>query len=209
MAGRGRGRCQWLAVASGSVADVGIGFRDHSGWAVVVTVNGRPAVLDRRRVRLCGPELPRQVYHAAVGLDLDLARELVAEVERSAVAAAGYELAGLVAELTAHGHRVRGVAVAVGTTRVPQELATILGSHPLLHAAEGELYREALADAAEAAGLPVVRFVGRNVLVDAAAALERPIADTLAELGRGLGPPWAKDQKEAAAAALLALRMAA
>ena len=132
-----------------------------------------------------------------------------AEVERSAVAAAGHELAGLVAELAAAGHRVRGVAVAVGTTRVPQELATILGSHPLLHAAEGELYREALADAAEAAGLPVVRFVGRNVLVDAAAALERPIADTLAELGRGLGPPWAKDQKEAAAAALLALGMAA
>jgi hypothetical protein len=191
------------------VADVGIGFREHSGWAAAVTVSGRPAVLDRRRMLLCDPGLPRQPYHAAVGLDLDRARDLVVDVERSAAATAGHELACLVGELNAAGHRIRGVAVAVGTAKVPEELATVLGSHALLHAAEGELYREALADAVEAAGLPVVRFVAREVLADAAAALRRPIADMLAELGAGLGPPWAKDQKEAAAAALLALHTAA
>jgi len=62
-----------------------------------------------------------------------------------------------------------------------------------------------LADAVEAAGLPVVRFVSKSLLADAQAVLDRPLGDTLAALGHGLGPPWAKDQKEAAAAALLAL----
>ena len=181
-------------------------LREHSGWAAAVTVSAQPAVLDRRRVLLCDPELPRQVYHAAVGLDLDEARALVVGVERSAAACAERELAGIVADLSVAGHRICGVGVAVGASQVPEELAVVLGSHPLLHAAEGELYREALADAAEAAGLPVVRFTSRNLLAQAESAVGRPIVDTLAGLGRGLGPPWAKDQKEAAAAALLALR---
>jgi hypothetical protein len=187
------------------MVDVGIGFRDHSGWAAAVTVSRKPAVLDRRRVLLCDPELPRQVYHAAVGLDLAEAGNLIAEVERSAAASAEHELAGIVARLSADGHRICGVAVAVGTAQLPADLTTILGLHTLLHAAEGELYRDALADAADAAGLPVLRFAGKTLLAQAQAATGRPIADTLADLGHGLGPPWAKDQKEAAAAALLVL----
>lgn len=194
-----------------AMADVAIGFRDHSGWAAAVAVAEGPRVVERRRLRLCDPDLPRQAYHAAVGLPIDEARELVASVEQSALASAKAELADLVAELRSAGHRVVAAGIPVVAAKVPDELATILGSHPLLHAAEGELYREALAEAADAASLATVRFMAKGLFAETAAALqitEAMLTERLAGLGRGLGPPWAADQKYAAAAALLALTSA-
>ncbi|HEY0640651.1 MAG TPA: hypothetical protein VGD67_23725 [Pseudonocardiaceae bacterium] len=176
--------------------DVAIGLRDHSGWAVAVVVSAEPRVLDRRRLTLCPDDLPRQVYHAAAGEPPDTAARLVAEVEAAATTAAAAEVAALVGELRAAGHRVRGAALAADTVAVPAELAAILASHPMLHAAEGELYREALAEALRVSGVPVIRHTRGEL---------RP--GDAADLGRGLGPPWARDQKEAAAAALLALQV--
>ena len=191
-----------------SVANVGIGFRDHTGWAVAVAVSDKPQIHDRRRVQLCDPELPRQAYHAAAGLELDAARDLVTQVENAAATAAAREVAAILSDLASRGHQVRAVGVSVGTSRVPTDLRAILGSHPLLHAAEGELYSEALADAAQAAGLPVVRFTNKGLLAETAATMgcaPADLTDTIARLGHDLGPPWAKDQKEAALAGLLAL----
>jgi len=191
-----------------SVAEVAIGLRDHSGWAVAVAVSAEPLVRDRRRIELCDPALPRQAFHAASGVPIEHAREVIMQVERSATAASERELRYLVHDLTTQGHQVRAVAISVPTTSIPQDLSTVLRSHPLLHAAEGELYSEALADAAQAVGLPMVRFTTKNLVGDAAAALNRSPAtmvDMVVRLGHGLGAPWAKDQKEAAMAALLAL----
>jgi hypothetical protein len=102
-----------------------------------------------------------------------------------------------------------GVAgVAIGRTAVPKELDRVLASHALLHAAEGELYRDALSEAAEREGLRVVRFVKNEVRSEAAAAqgwkLEQ-LEARLAEIGRLAGTPWTKDEKDATAAAMLAL----
>jgi hypothetical protein len=190
------------------VAEVAIGFRNHTGWAVAVAVSAEPLVRDRRRIELCDPALPWQAFHAASGLPIEEARQVVARVERSAAEAAERELLGLVQELGGQGHRIRSVAIPVTTSPVPQELSTVLGSHPLLHAAEGQLYREALAEAAQAAGLPMVRFTIKDLVADAAAALgcsPTTVREIIAKLGQGLGAPWAKDQKDAATAALLAL----
>jgi hypothetical protein len=190
------------------MAEVAIGLRDHSGWAVAVAVSAEPLVRDRRRIELCDPALPRQAFHAASGLPIEHAREVIIQVERSATAASERELRYLAHELTVQGHQVRAVAISVPTTSVPRDLSAVLRSHPLLHAAEGELYSEALADAAQAVGLPIVRFTTKNLVGDAAAALNRSPAtmvDMVVRLGHGLGAPWAKDQKEAAMAALLAL----
>jgi hypothetical protein len=194
-----------------AVAEVAIGLRDHSGWAVAVAVSAEPLVRDRRRMELCDPALPRQAYHAASGLPIEQAREVIMKVERSAFAASERELCGLVHDLAGQGHRVRAVAISVPTSSIPQDLSTILRSHPLLHAAEGELYSEALSDAAQAAGLPMIRFTTKDLAGAAAAALDcspATVAEIVVELGHGLGPPWAKDQKEAAMAALLALHTA-
>ena len=173
-------------------APVAVGIRDHTGWAVAVALGPGPAVVDRRRLQLLDDSLPRQPYHAAQDLPLDEAADLVARVEAAALEAATDALRALCAGL---GRPVAAVAVGPAP-RVPDSLERILASHTLLHAAEGALYREAIAEAAAGLGLPVVRFDLKTVLGE--------VDVDLAALGRGLGPPWQKDHREAAAGALLA-----
>lgn len=180
-----------------------VGVADHSGWANLVTVGagpgGGPVLLDRRRCELVGPEVDRQPYHAAVGLDDAAAEALVAAVADAALAGAREVLAALAADL-APGHRVAAVAVRLGGggRPLPDTVAGVLASHSAMHAAEGELYREALADAAEALGIPTVHY--RRGSAPAGAH-----AGTIAAMGREAGPPWRAEHKEAAAAALAEL----
>jgi hypothetical protein len=71
------------------------------------------------------------------------------------------------------------------------------------------LFREVLVAGARAAGLEPIRIAEKSALPDAAARLGLPAATLdrkIAALGKQAGPPWGKDQKEAAAAALVALR---
>ncbi|HEX5908176.1 MAG TPA: hypothetical protein VFY56_14250 [Propionibacteriaceae bacterium] len=133
---------------------------------------------------------------------------MIKQVRHSAMAASERELRRLVDDLARQGHHVQAVAISIPTSSIPRDLSTVLRSHLLLHAAEGELYIEALADAAHAAGLPMVRYAAKDVAAETAAALDcspAAVAEIAAKLGHGLGPPWAKDQKQAAMAALLAL----
>jgi hypothetical protein len=71
----------------------------------------------------------------------------------------------------------------IGQPRPLPPLERILSSHPLLHAAEGQLSREAAASAAEAHGLGVFH-VPPEEGADAA------ITVIVAEIGRAAGPPW-------------------
>lgn len=93
---------------------------------------------------------------------------------------------------------VAGVGVVIGDHPVPDSLATILASHALMHAAEGQLYRDALLEAAAACGLPA-RGVARRRAV---ALLTGELADAVALLGTRAGHPWRKQHKLAAVAAL-------
>ena len=187
------------------------GCKPHSGWAVAVLAGGTataPVVLDRRRVQLCPDALPRQAYHAAQELPPALASALVAEVE-AAVATAG---AAVVAELV-DAARFLGQLVAlsvVGRPRELPELPVVLGNHSLLHAAEGELYRAALDDAADALGLTVCSVSAKRTVEEAAVGLgttRDALVTRLAGLRTELGAPWQADHKEATAAALLALHL--
>lgn len=184
----------------------GIGFSDHSGWAVLAIVRDAgpfPELVLRRRVLLCPPELPRQAYHAVA--EQGWPRSVVGQV-----AAAVAVLCGEAIGAARDGASVPVIAagIAIGRTPLPPDLDRILAAHTLLHAAEGELYRDALAEAAGAAGLRVVRFLNREVRSEAAAALGMPLADLeggLSEMGKSAGRPWTKDEKDATAAAMLAL----
>ncbi|MEU5878346.1 hypothetical protein [Spirillospora sp. NPDC047279] len=184
-----------------------IGFREHSGWAVMVAVGGdarAPKVILRERVDLLDdPELPAQAYHAAAGRDLDEAAALIAAVERSARAAARDVLAAAVAELD--GHEVEAVALGLDRGGLPEDLAKVLANHMSLHAGEGELYREALAEAAGDHGLRTVRQDFRALGTAAAPVLGADARDRVASWRREIGPPWARDHKDAALAAWLAL----
>jgi hypothetical protein len=190
---------------------VTIGLRAHTGWAVAVALAGAPAapvVLDRRRLDLTDPEVPRQAFHVAEGLDPGAAEELVERATRTAEALAERAVGGLVDELRSAGHQVAAAGVTLGGGRRLGTLAQILASHAAMHAAEGELYREALVHAAAARGLPVTGVPERDLHDRAAAALRVPVPELrrrVGELGRACGPPWAQDQKAAALVAWVAL----
>jgi hypothetical protein len=192
----------------------GVGFREHTGWAAMVALGGSvqaPVVLDRRRYELGEGDLPRAVYHAARNLPLDDAERLVRRVQDAARTAAEWQLQRTVAELEAAGYEVVGAGVTTPASRLPADLSEILGSHPLVHTAEGQLYREVLAEAADQRGLPVTRFALQDLYEQAAGEIGTTDASLRAQLtglGRALGPPWQRDQKEAAAAAWLALACA-
>jgi hypothetical protein len=195
---------------------VALGWRSHSGWAVLVAVAGpaaAPVVVRRERVELLPGSLPRQPYHEAAegDLSIDEGQDLVTEVAEAAATAACSAVTAAVAALDQAGHTARAVGLVAGDRRVPRQLVRILASHPLLHAAEGHLFEAALASGSAEAGLAVVSVARRTVFEDAAGATGMTVGDLHAALlaaGKVAGPPWQLDHREAAAAALAALAAA-
>ncbi len=189
------------------------GLRVHSGWAALVAVAGplaAPTVLDRRRIELVDRTSPGgvQPFHAARVLPLEDARRLVERSLESATRLAGSALAAAARAVRDQRHQALACCILDSSARPLPELAAVLASHPLVHTAEGELFRQALAAAAAAAGLPVLRVRERQLLDRCAVTLgiaARGLEDHLAVLGRRLGPPWRQDEKLATLAACLAL----
>lgn len=165
-----------------------VGFRCHSGWAVLVVVSGSdasPLLLDRRRVELVDESMPRQPYHAVAEGGLpESVIDAVAQAARHGVAKA-------LRSITA----ADALGVVATERRIPPSLDQILASHTLLHAAEGHLFERAVIEAADDAGLRVHVVEPRSIEVPAA----------VEALGRTIGPPWQKDHKWATTAALAAL----
>jgi hypothetical protein len=195
----------------GDDVDVALGFSLHTGWAVAVAVGGspdRPDVVARHRLELVDPELPRQVYHAAAGQPSRAAVALVRSVERSARDRSERALERLRDELEAAGHLLVTVALCAEPHPVPSDVGRIVANHSLTHAAEGELYREAVEAAVEWLGLPVLQVGPKRVPGEAHRHLglstERQRA-LVHDLGVPLGPPWQADHKQAALLALVAL----
>jgi len=85
----------------------------------------------------------------------------------------------------------------------------ILAVHFRMHKAEGALFREALARDAGACGLRFLGIPEKRLAEHAERALASSVSafrKTIASLGKSVGPPWGKDQKDAALAAVIALR---
>lgn len=192
------------------MGDAAVGFRHHTGWAVLVAitlVDGEPVVLDRRRVQMVDED--RAAYHLAAerwGANAEKAEVLLDRVTREAVDGAASAVAATADELAAAGHTLTAAGLGSGRTLPP--LASILRSHPLLHTAEGELYRDALEEGASRNHLRITVAPLKTVLPYAAGVLgedEGSLTRTLAALGKSLGPPWQKDHREAALLAWLAL----
>jgi len=190
-----------------------LGFRAHSGWAALVAVAGSPAspaVLLRRRVALADPGTPgsKQPYHAAEGRKLAIAEKIVARCAADSRRLARQAVRGAIRELEAQDHRVVGCGLLLASGRPLPELESILASHALIHAADGELFRDALAHAVERSGLPVTRVREKEVFERGAREFHAA-AETLRrrvnEIGRPIGPPWTQDQKLACLAGWLAL----
>jgi len=187
-----------------------IGFRVKTGRATAVVIAGpasAPRVLSRKSLQLWDPEIPEshQPWHADFELPPDQSTRIVPialkAVERVALSA----LRDLVDEVrSAHGSII-GIALVAGSSTDPE---SIRNPHMRAHAREGQLFPQALADAAKTLRIPAVTLVESEVFSSAAAKLRKsPEAIKLAvtELGRDGGKPWSAEEKTAAAAAWITL----
>jgi len=165
----------------------------------------------RRRIEMVdrGGVGGSQPYHAAVGLDFQKAGHLVGNCAARAAELAAGSLRGLVEDLRQLGHRVAGCGLLLASGRPLPDLESVLGSHALIHTAEGELFREALRAASKECGLPVTAVKERELHARAVAdlglapgELERHVA----AMGKAIGPPWRQDEKLAAIVAWLAVK---
>jgi hypothetical protein len=177
-----------------------VGVSDHCGWAVLITVDGAGNLLDRRRVELIEAGLPWLPHHSeGQRLPIDEAVALVDRVTRSANACARACLEALAATVPA---KISTIALRASPT-LPATVAERISSYYAQTRADGVMYRDALARAAEARGWSVHFYDARKVLSEAASALGlRSLDDLLQKTGAALGPPWQKDHRVAMAAAI-------
>ena len=107
------------------------------------------------------------------------------------------------------GHEVAACAVLVVDPMPDWTVDEILAVHFRMHKAEGVLFRDALARAARACGLRLLGIPEKQLDEHAERALATSVNSlrkTIESLGKSVGPPWGKDQKDASLAAMIALQ---
>lgn len=189
---------------------VALGLKARTGRATLIALGGdvrEPRLVERSELRLV-PEGEWAPYHAAEGLEPEQARKSVERAVASAHRLAELGMRDAVRRCADAGNEVCACGVLVGSGMPDWSTDEILAVHFRMHKAEGELFRDVLVAGARACALPLTTLGDKSALDDAAAKLgiSRTSLDRdLAALGKRAGPPWGKDQKEAAAAALAAM----
>lgn len=191
---------------------VAFGMKAHSGWAALVVVSTRDGdfeVVDRRRIELVEDEWAKQPYHAAEDMEAGAARDVVERGIEAAQRIAVREMRAAVRREQERKNEVTACAVLVGNPMPDWSIEEILAVHFRMHKAEGVLFRDALARAARACGLRLLPVPEKQLDEHAERALATSVNSlrkTVALLGKSVGPPWGKDQKDAALAAMIALQ---
>lgn len=191
---------------------VALGMKAHSGWAAVVALSkdkGELLVVDRRRIELVEEKWQKQPYHAAENARPDEARNLVERGIAAARRTAVLQMQAAIKRERDLGHQVTTCAVLVGAKMPAWSTAEILTVHFRMHKAEGVLFRDVLLRAARTCKLKVVEIPEKLLLNQAEDTLGIPaseLAKRMAALGKSVGPPWGRDQKDAALAAWVALQ---
>ena len=190
-----------------------IGIRPHSGWGALVVVTGDLGsvdVIDRRKIVITDPKIDgaNQPYHFAQGQNLPDAESYLAECAAASERLAVKALRETIQEVQRDDNLIAGCAILLAAGRTLPPLPKILASHPLIHTAEGEFFRQAFRRASELLKIKVTGLRereldqhARTLFGKAADSLKREIAG----LGSSVGPPWSADQKNACLAALLVL----
>jgi hypothetical protein len=194
---------------------IALGLKAHSGWAALVGLGndgGVFRVVDRRRIELveeADARWTKQPYHAAEGLPADEACKVVQRGIDAARRLALREVRAASKRAREAGHEIAAFAVLVGEPMPDWSVAEIMAVHFRMHKAEGVLFRDALARAAKACGLRLVAIPEKLLTEHAESVLATPVGalvKTIATLGKSVGSPWGKDQKDAALAAMVGLR---
>lgn len=196
-----------------AMRSVALGMRSHTGWAAVVALAGpvaSPEVVAKRRIQMARTFDEGAVYHKGQELSLTQAEALVRSSEERFERTAREALVDLVAELRAARCEPVTSGLVSGDGKALPPLASILRSHALVHAAEGEFYRRILLRASEACRIPALPIPAKEIEARPAGALRiapARLPARLAALGKASGRPWARDQKESALAAWIALAL--
>ena len=192
-------------------AKAALAFKPRTGRAVLVVLaeeKGELRVMERAEIPLL-PAGEMAPYHAADGLEPKAADKYVKAAVARAQGLAKDALRKAAKRCVDSGHDLCGCAVLVGKGMPEWTTGEILAVHVRMHAAEGEMFREVLVEAARACGMEPTTLPDKTAIDSAAKKLgvtrARLDAD-LAALGKTAGPPWGKYQKEAAAAALVVLK---
>ena len=190
---------------------VAYGLKAHSGWAALVVLgksDGEFVVVDRRRVELVEKEWARQPYHAAEELEASEARKLVKRGIDAAHRIAMREMRAALRRERERNNEIAACAVLVGNPMPDWSVEQILAVHFRMHQAEGVLFRDALIDAASKCSLNVIELPEKTLLAHAEKTLQTSAANlskNISAIGKLAGPPWGKDQKDAALAAMMVL----
>ena len=192
-----------------------LGLKAHSGWAALVVLGVEESslhVVDRRRLELVEPDeaaWSKAPYHAAEGRPPDAARDLVRRGVAAAQRIGRREMRTVLGRLEAAGHAAIACAVLVGEPMPAWSVDDILAVHFRMHRAEGALFQGVLAEGAGASGVRVVPVVAKHLAARAKAVFGRRSDEVLARIAalrKTAGPPWGKDQKDAALAAAIAAK---
>jgi hypothetical protein len=176
-----------------------VGIADHFGWAVAVTAGPDHAVVDRRRIELVEPGVtPAPIHYDSPGLDEAATAALVARVRASVERATTAAFDALGSEVV-----VTGICLRHWPADFPTDIA-VLRRTPWEARADAVMYRQILAERAEARGWAVHVYDAKSVERQAIALLGERADDVLQGPRARLGPPWTKDHRVALAAAIVA-----
>jgi len=167
-------------------------------------------VLGRYRVQLCDPKIAgsKQPFHHAESMSLPRAEAFIERCKESSQALSNDTMKDMLEFTRACGLELVGGAILAASGRALPPLRDVLASHALIHSAEGEFYRNAIACALEREKVSVSRIREREAIrrvSDATGLSETALKHRLGILGKAVGPPWTQDQKLAALAAWIIL----
>jgi hypothetical protein len=191
--------------------EAAFGLKAHSGWAVLIVLvirKGELQIFERSRIELFEEAWAKQPYHAAENLEPAEARRVVKRGIGTAKRIAFRELRSALKRTREAGLEVRSCGLLVGNPMPGWSVDEILAVHFRMHKAEGVLFRDVLAEAAAACNLRFVAVPEKSLIGHAEAVLGRSsesLLSQIASLGKYIGAPWGKDQKDAALAAMIAL----
>ena len=190
-----------------------VGIADHTGWATLVSVaapDGRPIVVDRRRVPLIDKGLPSQPYeHDTQALPAAESEQLLRRVKRSVAARTRLAFEYLAADLSPR-YRVSSIAIRhPPLKRLPATVAEVRASYYTQCRADGMLYHRAICEAARRRRWNVHLHHRGEELAKAAEALgatPEEVDHFVNGLRHELRPPWTAEYRHAFAAAIATLK---
>jgi hypothetical protein len=179
---------------------VRLGIADHFGWAVAVTASADCEVVDRRRIELIEPGLsPAPIHYESKRLDVATTAARVAEVRASVVRATSAALDGIASSLPMP---VASISLRAMPADFPADIA-VQRRAPYEARADAIMYREVLAELADARGWDVHFYDAKEVVGEAATLLGERAGEVLQRPRTVLGPPWTKDHRTALAATVV------